>query len=124
MYRIAVLADKEQIGHNYANQLISFCSKKGVFPQIEVYRNEKEFFYEIQISPPTSALISLCGVAGLNVVEHLRALYPNCGIIWCSDLDFSLQAFRLRVEYFFMEPVENEKFQEGLSVWFERRRAI
>ena len=116
MYRIAVLADKEQIGHNYANQLISFCSKKGVFPQVEVYRNEEDFFYEIQIYPPTSALISLCRVAGLSVVEHLRTLYPNCGIIWCSDLDFSLHVFRLRVEYFFMEPVENEKFQEGLSV--------
>ena len=43
---------------------------------------------------------------GLNAAEHLRSLYPKCGIIWCSDFDFSLHAFRLRIEYFFMKPVE------------------
>ena len=54
------------------------------------------------------------------ISEHIRSLYPKCGIIWCSDLDFSLHAFRLRVEYFFMKPVEHEKIQEGLKAWLER----
>ena len=31
---------------------------------------------------------SLPGVDGLNAVEHLRALFPETRIIWCSELDF------------------------------------
>ena len=70
---------------------------------------------------PTNAVIALPGVAGLNAVEHLRSICPGCGIIWCSDLDFSLQAFRLRVAYFILEPVDAQRFQEGLNVWFENK---
>ena len=55
---------------------------------------------------------------------NIRSLYPKCGIIWCSDLDFSLHAFRMRIEYFFMKPVEEQKIKEGLSIWFERRNVI
>ena len=69
-------------------------------------------------SPP---VIALPGVAGLNAAEHLRSLCPACGMIWCSDLDFSLQAFRLRVEYFILEPVSAESFQQGLNVWFANK---
>ena len=51
----------------------------------------------------------------------LRSLHPKCKMIWCSDLDFSLHAFKLRVEYFFMEPVEEQKLWEGLTACFGRR---
>ena len=73
---------------------------------------------------PAVVLLALPGVSGLNAAEHLRSLYPKCGIIWCSDLDFSLHAFRMRIEYFFMKPVEEQKIKEGLSIWFERRNVI
>ncbi len=52
------------------------------------------------------------------VEEGCRVLY------WCSDLDFSLHAFRMRIEYFFMKPVEEQKIKEGFSIWFERRNVI
>ena len=52
-------------------------------------------------------------------VEHLRALCPETRVIWCSDLDFSLHAFRLRVDYFLLEPVTEEAFRQGLCVWLE-----
>ena len=38
-------------------------------------------------------------------------------MIWCSDLDFSLHAFRLRADYFLLEPVSEEAFQLGLYTW-------
>ena len=63
----------------------------------------------------------LPGVDGLNAAEHLRSLRPGCVLIWCSDLDFSLHAFKLSVEYFFMEPVEEQKLWEGLTACFGRR---
>lgn len=122
MYRIAVVADEESVGRNYETQITRFCTERGVFPQIELHTNQELFFERIQTVKPTSVVLALSGVAGLNAAEHLRSLCPNCCVIWCSDLDFSLQAFRLRVDYFLMEPITIERLREGLSVWFEHRR--
>ena len=122
MYRIAVVADEESVGRNYETQITRFCTERGVFSQIELHTNQELFFERIQTVKPTSVVLALSGVAGLNAAEHLRSLCPNCGVIWCSDLDFSLQAFRLRVDYFLMEPITIERLREGLSVWFEHRR--
>ena len=122
MYYIAVLTEQTKAGQNYIKQITHFCMEKGLFPQIELYRDQEQFFEQIQGKIPTSVLLALHGVAGLNAAEHLRSLYPECGIIWCSDLDFSLHAFRLRIEYFFMEPVSEAELKEGLSVWLEKRK--
>ena len=122
MYRISVLAEDRQRGLIYADRIRRFCMENGIFPEVKVYENQERFFEQIQMLEPTSVLLALHGVNGLNAAEHLRSLYPRCGMIWCSDLDFSLHAFRLRAEYFFMEPVEDEKFREGLSIWLERRK--
>ena len=122
MYRIAVVADEESVGRNYETQITRFCTERGVFPQIELHTNQELFFERIQTVQPPSVVLALSGLAGLNAAEHLRSLCPNCGVIWCSDLDFSLQAFRLRVDYFLMEPITIERLREGLSVWFEHRR--
>ena len=111
-----------QTSRNYETQITRFCTERGVFPQIELHTNQELFFERIQTVKPTSVVLALSGVAGLNAAEHLRSLCPNCGVIWCSDLDFSLQAFRLRVDYFLMEPITIERLREGLSVWFEHRR--
>ena len=122
MYYIAVLTEQTKAGQNYIKQITHFCMEKGLFPQIELYRDQEQFFEQIQGKIPTSVLLALHGVAGLNAAEHLRSLYPECGIIWCSDLDFSLHAFRLRIEYFLLEPVSEEELREGLSVWLDRMK--
>lgn len=122
MYYIAVLTEQTKAGQNYIKQITHFCMEKGLFPQIELYRDQEQFFEQIQGKIPTSVLLALHGVAGLNAAEHLRSLYPECGIIWCSDLDFSLHAFRLRIEYFLLEPVSEAELKEGLSVWLEKRK--
>ena len=122
MYYIAVLTEQTKAGQNYIKQITRFCMEKGLFSQIELYRDQEQFFEQIQEKIPTRVLLALHGVAGLNAAEHLRSLYPECGIIWCSDLDFSLHAFRLRIEYFLLEPVSEEKLKEGLSVWLEKRK--
>lgn len=121
VYRIAVLAEKETEGQHYAEQIAQFCSKEGLFPQIVQYQNQEYFFENVQEAAPTNAVIALPGVAGLNATEHLRSICPACRIIWCSDLDFSLHAFRLRVEYFLLKPVTEEAFQQGLTIWLKEK---
>ena len=122
VYRIIIVSDKEKNGLRYADRIVRFCMNRNVFPQVEYYQDQEKFFERVEEITPTSVLIALSGVQGLNAVEHMHMFCTQCGIIWCSDLDFSLHAFRLRVEYFFKEPIEDEMFEEGLTVWYERRR--
>lgn len=124
MHRIAVLTEQETRGAQMEEQIARFCKEKGHFPRIEPYRNQESFFNAVLTAAFSHAVIALPGVAGLNAVEHLRALCPACRIIWCSDLDFSLHAFRLRVDYFLLEPVTEEGFRRGLLVWLEGRTSI
>lgn len=121
MYHIVVLTDKKQDGENYAKMITDYCTGQKLFPLLETYQDQENFFKEIQKKTPDIVLLVLPGVDGLNAAEHLRSLFPGCGLIWGSDLDFSLHAFRLRVEYFFMEPVEEQKIQEGLASWFRSK---
>ena len=107
MYRIAVLTDLKHEGEHYAKVINDYCINQG-----------------IQTHVPDIVLLVLPGVDGLNAAEHLRSLFPGCGIIWCSNLDFSLHAFRLRVEYFFLEPVRDDEIQEGLRAWFRLKKTI
>ena len=124
MHRIAVLTEQETRGAQMEEQIARFCKEKWRFPRIEPYRNQESFFNAVLTAAFSHAVIALPGVAGLNAVEHLRALCPACRIIWCSDLDFSLHAFRLRVDYFLLEPVTEEGFRRGLLVWLEGRTSI
>lgn len=89
---------------------------------MDCYRGQEVFFEVARKNAPTNAVISLPGVDGLNAVEHLRALFPETRIIWCSELDFSLHAFRLRVDYFLLEPITEETFRQGLYVWVEEKQ--
>lgn len=119
MNRIAVLTEQETRGIHIEEQISRFCKGKGLFPRIESYQDQEDFFKTVPRAAFDYAVIALPGVAGLNAVEHLRSLCPACRIIWCSDLDFSLHAFRLRVDYFLLEPVTEESLRQGLCVWLE-----
>ncbi len=121
MYRIAVLSDHQQTGQKIVDQVTQFCAENGLFPQVDLHSDQENFFNNIFQTKPTSVILSLSGVSGLNAAEHLRALLPTCGLIWCSDLDFSLHAYRLRADYFILMPVTETELKNGLSVWMKQR---
>ena len=60
----------------------------------------------------------------LNAVEHLRTLCPQTRIIWCSDLNFSLHAFRLRADYFLLEPVTEDALRQGFCSWLDKKAPL
>ncbi|MFR5795518.1 MAG: response regulator [Christensenellales bacterium] len=94
-------------------QIARFCKEKGRFPRIEPYRNQESFFNAVLTAAFSHAVIALPGVAGLNAVEHLRALCPRAGssgaAIW-----FSLRLPAAR-RLFSLEPVTEEGFRRGFS---------
>ena len=89
---------------------------------IGIDESEEKFYIELREKAPGGVIIALPGVAGLNAAEHLRSLWSECGLIWCSDLDFSLHAYRLRAEYFIKAPFVETELAEGLSRWMKNRR--
>lgn len=88
---------------------------------MDCYHDQESFFEAARNEPLTNAVIALPGVDGLNAVEHLRALCPQTRIIWCSDLDFSLHAFRLRADYFLLEPVTEAALRQGFRIWLDEK---
>lgn len=124
MYRIAVLTNSRAQEAFLAEQISRFCAERGLFPKMDCYRDQEGFFEAARKAPPTNAVIALPGVDGLNVAEHLRALCPQTRIIWCSDLDFSLHAFRLRADYFLLEPVTEAALRQGIGTWLDEKNPV
>ena len=113
MYRIAVLTNSRAQEAFLTEQILQFCAEHCLFPQMDCYHDQESFFETARIEPLTNAVIALPGVDGLNAVEHLR--------IWCSDLDFSLHAFRLRADYFLLEPVTEAALRQGFCIWLDQK---
>ena len=123
MYRIAVLTNSRAQEAFWAEQILQFCAEYCLFPQMDCYHDQESFFEAARCEPLTNAVIALPGVDGLNAVEHLRALCPQTRVIWCSDLDFSLHAFRLRADYFLLEPVTEAALRQGFCIWLDQKKS-
>ncbi len=124
MYRIAVLTNSMAQEAFLEEHLLRFCAEHCLFPKMDCYRDQESFFEAARNEPLTNALIALPGVDGLNAVEHLRTLCPQTRIIWCSDLNFSLHAFRLRADYFLLEPVTEAALRQGLCSWLDKKAPL
>ena len=116
MYRIAVLTNSRAQEAFWAEQILQFCAEHCLFPQMDCYHDQESFF---EAALFRSSLLP--GVDGLNAVEHLRALCPQTRVIWCSDLNFSLHAFRLRADYFLLEPVTEAALRQGFCIWLDQK---
>ena len=124
MYRIIVLTDNREIGSFMVRWVRQFYEEQGCFPEIWLHEDTEDFWRGLKDKNPCGAIVSLPGVAGLNASEHLRSLLPGCALIWCSDMDFALHAYRMRAEYFMTMPVTAERLREGLSIWRKREDAF
>lgn len=62
---------------------------------------------------PDAVIVAQDGVEGLNTITSARLLSRK--IIWFSDLDFGVQAYRLCVPFFCKKPVSHGKMNEALA---------
>ena len=122
MRRVAVLSHSPEARTRLCRQLGDHLARMGYFPCLEAPEELENFYYTMRTFPPDGVVLAMDGVAGLNAAEHLRRLCPRCALIWSSDLDFSLQAYRLRADYFVQGELTEETLREGLSRWAERSK--
>ena len=69
MYCIAILTDQEQEGQNCAEYIRNYCTEKKVFPLIEIYQNQEQFF---------GRCIRNVGLSGA-VILIFRFMRSGCG---------------------------------------------
>ena len=53
------------------------------------------------------------GVEGLNTITSARNLVRR--ILWFSDMDFRVQAYRLCIPFFCRKPVSRQKMEQAMS---------
>lgn len=60
-----------------------------------------------------AVVIAQDGVVGLDIITGLKV--PSGKLIWFSDLDFGVQAYRLGVSYFNKKPITFDKVIHALK---------
>ena len=58
MYCIAILTDQEQEGQRSAEYIRNYCTEKHVFPLIEIYQNQEQFFARTLKTVPTVVFLA------------------------------------------------------------------
>lgn len=66
---------------------------------------------------PDAVIVAQDGVEGLDTITSARLLSRK--IIWFSDLDFGVQAYRLCVPFFCQKPVTRYKMEQALTRFME-----
>ena len=75
MYCIAILTDQEQEGQNCAEYIRNYCTEKKVFPLIEIYQNQEQFFGRIRKTVPAVVfLASLLPIIWRRFVASLSSV--------------------------------------------------
>lgn len=72
-----------------------------------------ELYEKLKQAEPDVIIIAQNGVAGLNTITSIHL--PPRKLIWFSDLDFSLQAYRLCIPWFGSKPVTYQKMKHALA---------
>ena len=62
---------------------------------------------------PDAVIVAQDGVEGLNTITSARNLARR--ILWFSDMDFRVQAYRLCVPVFCRKPVSRQKMEQAIS---------
>ena len=120
---VLILADDPQRRSDLSGWTRDIFAGWDMTPEVIAPEDVKTYQREMhdrnaQDKPPMMVIIAREGVDGLNTAEHIRDFYPRCGLIWCSDLDFAMQAFHFHADdFFFLHEISREKLERGLNKW-------
>lgn len=104
-HEILILADTPQQRDKltgWAREI--YASWKMTLPPLIVPEDVKAYLRELRgpCAPPEAVVIAMAGVDSLKAAEHIRRVWPKVGMVWSCNLDFSLQAYHLNVDCFFL----------------------
>jgi len=113
-----ILASDQQVQKDLTDWTRDFCTRWSLLSEVSAPEDAKAYLLDPPPGSPRLVILALPGVDGLNTAQEVRALYPEAGLVWCCDLDFSRQAYKLYADYFFlMDDPCREEFEIGLTRW-------
>ena len=93
------------------------CNKTGSDVRIEECADWPALARKVKHTEPDLVVVVQDGVEGLDTITSARLLAGK--IIWFSDLDFGVQAYRLCVSYFCRKPVTYQKVERAVARYME-----
>ena len=104
-HEILILADTPERRGELTGWMKKIYSVWNVtLPPLIVPEDVKAYLRELRgpCAPPEAVVIAMAGVDSLKAAEHIRRVWPKVGMVWSCNLDFSLQAYHLNVDCFFL----------------------
>lgn len=89
-----------------------FCRENGLEVTAEGCADWPELYEKMRQAEPDVILVAQDGVEGLDTITNMHL--PPRKIIWFSDLDFGVQAYRLCLSWFCKKPVTYQKVEQAL----------
>lgn len=84
--------------------------------KIELYKDYEEYVRALHRDLYDMVIVTMNGAGGMEGVIASKDINYNVPVAWFSDdNDFSLQAFRMNIEYFAKKPINNQKIQAMLE---------
>ena len=116
MHRVAVLSYSPDTRMRLCRQLGDHLARMGYFPCLEAPEELENFYYTMRTSPPDGVVLAMDGVAGLNAVEHLRRLSPDCVLVFTTtSTDHALDGYRVRALQYLVKPYQIAEVEEVLE---------
>ena len=113
MLKIMICDELDRERDQIIQDVRRWCDERSQPALIEFCRGWPELADKLKQGGYDLVIVSQEGVKGLDLITSARPLLDR--IIWFSDLDFALQAYRLCVSYFAMTPVTGLKVERALD---------
>ena len=116
MLRIVIYGSDEAENHRVRAMLDDILWEAEIMPVFKEFSGEREPFLAYVKNNPYLIMLTLQpGAAGAETVRMAKRANPDTRIVWFSDHDYALLAFELRITFFGLFPVDQEKIESALS---------
>lgn len=113
MLNMIIVDDNKAERQQLLNYVQRYCAQKGLLAETALCADWPALFQKVKQNEPDIVIIAQNGVAGLDTITSVNLLTNR--IIWFSDLDFGLQAYRLCIAYFCQKPLTYPKIERALT---------
>lgn len=119
MLNVVVCDGDEEERNQLLKDVRDCCRERRWDVSAEGFANWTELFKRLKTDEPDIIVIAQNGVEGLDTItsSHL----PPGKVIWFSDLDFGIQAYRMCLSWFGKKPVSCHMMEQALLKCMEAK---
>lgn len=120
MWNIVICNDNETEQKQLLEYVQRWCSQNDRTASVEICSDWAELYEKLSHTEPDIIIVAQDGVTGLDTITSSH--FPPSKIIWFSDLDFAIQAYRLCISWFGKKPATYPMIDKALSEMTKKSR--